>query len=308
MIDKIRDQIPIIFLIILSIIIAIPLAKYILFSLIITGIAYPIYTFLYKKLKIKIAASAIAIILILAAFTIPLSYIILETYRELYNLAILKFDIPSTLKNLQIIYDPKIWIEIVNFIYARITLLVKDLVGYFLSILLSFYILVYSDNIQDRLSKIESIQKYIKKISEKFYKIVFGHILFWSIQAGLSYLGFILLDIPYPTLLSLLVFILAVLPILGPWTVWAGVAIYFYLTNNIFAALFSVLYGIIFIAIILEILIKPILVGKTSDINPALIFIGVVGGVSLFDLPGIIVGPLLIEIGKDIILEYLDKH
>jgi|GEM_PF-4815855 len=303
-----KERLLILFLLSLSIIIILPLIKYIIFSLIISGLIYPLYNFLYRKTKKKIIAAILSTIFILFLTSSLISFLIFELYKELTTIISSDIYIRSIFKNLQIQYDIKFLTDFLLFFYSQLSLFIKNILGYFIAILLSFYILLYSDTIQEKLGKLTLMKKYIEKISDKFYKIVFGYILFWFIQALLSYFGFLFLGIPYPVLLSAIVFILAILPIVGPWIVWTIITIYFYINNNMFAVLFSIIYGIVFISILSEIFIRPFTIGKASNINPALIFIGIFGGIAIFDISGIIVGPLLVEIGKDIILEYLDKY
>ena len=46
----------------------------------------------------------------------------------------------------------------------------------------------------------------------------------------------------------------------------------------------------------LDNIVKPHVMGKNSKINPIIILLGVLGGISLFGIPGIIVGPLILSI------------
>ena len=60
-------------------------------------------------------------------------------------------------------------------------------------------------------------------------------------------------------------------------------------------ALAYLLYNV-FYSSVMEYLVKPRLIGKGMQMNPLLVFIGIIGGLKLFGILGIIYGPLIMTI------------
>ena len=58
--------------------------------------------------------------------------------------------------------------------------------------------------------------------------------------------------------------------------------------------IFLLIYGLLVVSTI-DNIIRPFIVGKKSSINPAIIFLGMVGGLVLMGPIGIIAGPIILE-------------
>lgn len=100
-------------------------------------------------------------------------------------------------------------------------------------------------------------------------------------------------------LLGILYGIASLVPIIGGALVWIPVAFYELYLGDTQGAIFIALYGAIFIGIVIDNGIKPLLIGivnrhliKTSvEINEMLIFFAILAGINVFGFAGIIIGP-----------------
>lgn len=100
-------------------------------------------------------------------------------------------------------------------------------------------------------------------------------------------------------LLGVLYGFASIVPIVGGALVWVPVAFYELYLGDSNGAVFIVLYGAIFIGILIDNIVKPMLIGfvknkliKTSvKINEMLIFFAILAGISVFGFAGIIIGP-----------------
>lgn len=100
-------------------------------------------------------------------------------------------------------------------------------------------------------------------------------------------------------LLGMLYGIASLVPIVGGALVWIPVAFYQLYLGDTSGAIFIALYGAIFIGIVIDNIIKPILISvvnqhiiKTSvKINEMLIFFAILAGINVFGFSGIIIGP-----------------
>lgn len=101
--------------------------------------------------------------------------------------------------------------------------------------------------------------------------------------------------------LGILYGIASLVPIVGGSLVWIPLAFYQLYIGDTKGAIFIAIYGAIFIGIVIDNIIKPLLIGiinkhiiKTSiKINEMLIFFAILAGLSVFGFAGIIIGPAM---------------
>ena len=303
-----REHIFLLAFLVLSFYIILPYLKYILFAGVIAGILYPLYTKLNKIIKNERISAGLLIILFVSTISLFMAHIIGTFYYEV--LYILEGYSSEQLENfpyteyIEAIL-PSLISHLANTIYSILSGISKEIIGYIISTILAYYLLVHSHTISDFFHRLGFTDYDKEFISNKFYGVVIGNILFWLLQAALSYIGFLFLDLKFVIILSILVFIFAVLPILGPWTVWAVVAVYEYFQGDLIGVVFSIIYGFLVVTVLTELVVKPLLVGKTANMNPAIALIGIIGGLSIAGFPGIFLGPLILEYTKDYLLRYV---
>jgi predicted PurR-regulated permease PerM len=132
-----------------------------------------------------------------------------------------------------------------------------------------------------------------------------GQIVVGMIQGFLAWIGFVILGVPSPVLWAVLTAIISVIPLLGAALVWFPIAVYLFITGYIAGDLWwkgiaLLAYGSLVISTVDNIL-KPKIIGDRARIHPLIIFFGILGGIQLFGIPGIILGPLVLTL-LDVVL------
>lgn len=122
------------------------------------------------------------------------------------------------------------------------------------------------------------------------------------IQALLSGIGFAIVGVPGAGLWALLVLIVAVvqlptLLILGPMIVYV-----FSTNNTVIAVVFAVWCIIIGIS---DNILKPLLMGRGVDVPMIVIFIGAIGGVIAYGIPGLFAGAFVFALSYKLFLSWL---
>lgn len=119
-----------------------------------------------------------------------------------------------------------------------------------------------------------------------------GTFLLGIIQGGLGGLTMFLLGVPNTLFWGMLMVILSIIPALGTAIVWIPAAIYLFVQGSVIKAIIMFAVGIVVIGNI-DNLLRPKLVGKGAQMPDLMILFSTLGGIALFGIFGIIIGPII---------------
>ena len=133
--------------------------------------------------------------------------------------------------------------------------------------------------------------------------VVYGILGTSLAQAMLCAAGYWLAGLPSPGLLGLLTFFLAVIPG-GPLLVVVPGAIWLVQHGEPGWAAFLVGWSLV-VAIAIDNVLKPIIIGRSSHVPFILIILGVLGGAAAFGLLGVFVGPTLLAVAHAVLRDWV---
>jgi predicted PurR-regulated permease PerM len=139
------------------------------------------------------------------------------------------------------------------------------------------------------------MDKLFKRVGDTIHATVYGTFAIAAVQGLLGGLMFWWLGLPAPLLWSLVMGLLAIVPMLGAFVVWGPAAIFLALESNWASALTLTLWGV-FVVGTIDNLLRPIFVGNRLKLHTMLSFLSVVGGLLLFGAAGLILGPVVLII------------
>lgn len=119
-----------------------------------------------------------------------------------------------------------------------------------------------------------------------------GNILVAAAQGTLGGIIFAMLGVPGPLLWGAVMAFLSLLPAVGAALVWGPVAIYLLVTGDFWKGVILIAFGTLIIGMIDNVL-RPILVGKDTQMPDYLVLISTLGGMALFGLTGFVIGPVV---------------
>jgi len=135
-----------------------------------------------------------------------------------------------------------------------------------------------------------------RQILEKFTSVtratIKGTLVIGVLQGGLAGLAFYVVGIPSAVFWGAIMAVLSIIPSVGSALVWAPAAIVLIATGKVasgigLAAFCGILVGS------LDNLLRPILVGKDTQMHELMIFFGTLGGIFMFGIPGMFIGPII---------------
>jgi len=123
--------------------------------------------------------------------------------------------------------------------------------------------------------------------------VVKGILLVAIIQAGLAYLGFVVIGLPAAAFFAVLVLIFAIIQLPPIIAMIPAIAIVFSMTSSTPAIIFTIYAVIVSMS---DSFLKPILLGKGLQTPMLVILIGALGGMIFMGMLGLFIGPVILAI------------
>ncbi len=141
----------------------------------------------------------------------------------------------------------------------------------------------------------EQSEQIFERTREVIYASVYGVLVIAGIQGLLGGLAFGVLGLPSALVWGVVMFLLSMIPMAGSFLVWIPAAAYLALTGHPGRALILVIWGLVVIGTI-DNLLRPRLVGRKTRLHELLIFFSVLGGLQLFGVIGLVLGPVIVAV------------
>jgi len=193
--------------------------------------------------------------------------------------------------------------SISEFIYANAIAVVRGFTSYFINLLLilfiAFFMFLEGDAFIEAITRLspldEKHNQEILSVTERTIKAtLWGTLIVALIQGTLGGVGFFLFKVPEPVFWGAMMMVASVLPVVGPFIVWAPAVIYLYFRGDVGMAVGLLVYGSLIVSSVDNIL-RPILIKRGQSTSTVLIFLSILGGVTYFGMVGFILGPLLLS-------------
>jgi predicted PurR-regulated permease PerM len=180
----------------------------------------------------------------------------------------------------------------------------------FITIFSTYYFLKHAGDIFKYLQEIFPLsagryKQIVARFDDLSRGVIMGQVVVGTLQGVLAWIGFLVIGLPNPVLWGFLTAVISIIPLLGAAMVWFPIFVYllikgFYL-GGLWKAIFLFIYGM-FVVSTIDNILKPKIVGQHANIHPLIVLFGILGGIQLFGLPGILIGPLVLTL-FDLIIE-----
>jgi predicted PurR-regulated permease PerM len=148
----------------------------------------------------------------------------------------------------------------------------------------------------------ENAPHILRTVSQTVRGVMYGLLGTALAQALVAALGFAIAGVPGVPLLSVLVFVLSLVPV-GPPLVWGGAALWLFSHGENGWGIFMLIWGTVLISGV-DNVVKPMLISRGSSLPLLLTLLGVLGGVLAFGFVGIFIGPTLLAVGYSLLSDY----
>jgi len=124
------------------------------------------------------------------------------------------------------------------------------------------------------------------------------------LQSILAGLGLLVAGVPFPALLTLLMFLLSVAQI-GPAPVLIGAIVLVYYQSGVLWGSGLLVWSIF--CVTLDNVLRPMLIRRGADLPLLLIFAGVIGGLIAFGVIGLFIGPVVLAVAYTLLLDWVSE-
>ena len=138
-------------------------------------------------------------------------------------------------------------------------------------------------------------EKILARTREVISASLYGVLVIASIQGALGGLMFWILGLPSPLVWAVVMTLLSMIPMAGAFIVWVPAAIFLAVSGFWVKALILAIWGALVIGTV-DNFLRPKLVGEKTKLHELFIFFSVLGGLKVFGILGIVLGPVVLAI------------
>ncbi|MFA5173765.1 MAG: AI-2E family transporter [Candidatus Pacearchaeota archaeon] len=293
-----------------------PIIYQIVFGILLAYIFFPIYQFTNKRIKNPNLSALLICVVTLAILLIPLIFAfnslmkqVVEIYFILQKINLGDIIAKMTPSFLSTDLGTHLASSLNGFVANTLTASIQALTNFVLALptnLLKLFVIlfVFFFGLRDGegvIQYLKTLSPFTKETGEQFFKhfkeitysVLVGQIVIGILQGILAGVGYYIFGVNNVIILTLLTILVSIIPFIGAWLVWVPIDIYLFSAGDTGAALGLFIYGLVVVSTIDNIL-RPLIISRRTKISSAIVMIGMIGGLFVFGVLGLIIGPLIL--------------
>ncbi|MFC3957026.1 AI-2E family transporter [Halovivax cerinus] len=315
----------------LSVLLILPFVQYVLFAILLAYVLRPLQGPLQGRTSPAIAALSL-VVLAIALFVVPIAVIVALVAEEAVAFA---SDVDPSAEQLQDV--ERLIADVTGYqvdlasraadvaarigdlllgqtteIFAQIT---HTVIGLGTALFLLYYFLKDGHRLVAWLRDVTPLppdlqDRLFDQIDDVMRAVLLGHVFIAFVQGLLAGLGLLATGVPNAAFWTVVMMILALVPLVGAFLVWGPAVVYLYAIGDPYLSGGLFLYSAIVVSISDDYL-RPIVVDRYARLSPAVIILGVLGGAYAFGIMGLFYGPVVLGAlltAVDVLDEYWDRQ
>lgn len=188
---------------------------------------------------------------------------------------------------------------ILNYLIGILQNLPEVLLNLAVILFVFFFTLRDHEELGDFISGISPFKKEKESVLINRFKgitsaIIYGYVIVGIIQGLALGLGLLIFGIPNALTITILSIFASMLPMVGPWLVYLPIVLFLIVGGQVGIAIGFGIYCVFFVSTIDNIL-RPYIVARKTGTSSVIVLIGMIGGLFLFKILGLILGPLILS-------------
>lgn len=123
--------------------------------------------------------------------------------------------------------------------------------------------------------------------------LLLGQIMVSALQGLLAGLGFWMFGLQDAALWGIVTAVASLIPLFGTALVWLPAGVLQLVHHHLFPGIGILLWGLLVVGTV-DNLVRPLLVKRLGNINPVITLLGAFGGLEVFGIVGVVIGPILL--------------
>lgn len=187
-----------------------------------------------------------------------------------------------------------------NYVFSMTTQIPHYVISIFIFFVSLYYFLIKGPELFEFVKEIIPLakkkkNKLFRDIKRQVNAILYIQVLIGFAQGIIGGIGLFLLGYEYAVIGGILMGVLGFIPVIGPPLFYVPVSVLSILQGDYLGGIGLLLFGILIISTI-DNIVRPFAVGKKARVHPLIVLVGLFGGVAIFGVAGILVGPILLSI------------
>ncbi len=129
-----------------------------------------------------------------------------------------------------------------------------------------------------------------KKVS---YAVLMSTGITAAVQTVAALIGYLIARVPHPIFFAVVTFFVAFVPAVGAGSVCVAAALLLLVTGHTYSAIFLGIWGVLVVGLV-DNAVKPLLIKGDIEMDGAVVFFSLIGGLAAFGAVGLLIGPLVV--------------
>ncbi|MBZ4331649.1 AI-2E family transporter [Corallococcus sp. AS-1-12] len=174
------------------------------------------------------------------------------------------------------------------------------LVNMFLMTVAMYYFFLDGRRLVNEVARLIPLERrYFDAFSHEFtdvaYAIIYGNTVTALVQGAVGFVGLLIAGVPHAGVWGAAMVLVALVPVGGTALVWGPIGVILIAANRVSEGVFLLAWGTFLVGSI-DNVIRPRLCGSRMALHPLLVFLSMFGGLAVFGMMGLLVGPLIASI------------
>ena len=295
-------------------------------AIVLVIVFHPIHRRLASKIQYRSLSALLSCLLVILVVVLPLTLLTMAVAQELANVVP---NLPSQISGLMNTQTPLFgnisdWLEsrlgidtlrsqeflveqlkrssefLLGFSWNLVGNILGGIVKAFFVVFTMYYLFRDGERIVKRLPAALPVsaqqgEAIIARTQEVVSASVYGVVTIATLQGLLGGFAFWLLGVPSPVLWAVLMTFVCMIPIAGSFLVWLPLSIYLLATGHWIKAVMLIVWGALVVSTI-DNFLRPKLIRNHTKLHELFVFFSVLGGISVFGLLGLVLGPVVLAI------------
>jgi predicted PurR-regulated permease PerM len=139
-------------------------------------------------------------------------------------------------------------------------------------------------------------RRLMREIQRLGRTVVIGNFGTALLQGLLAGIGFWVGHVPQPAFFGAITGVASLVPAFGTMLVWAPTGVVLIATGHVAGGAFELLWGALVVVAFCDYVVRPRLVGRGESMSTWMTFVALFGGIKLFGIVGLLLGPLFVGV------------